>query len=74
MRIAANAPEVPDAIRRLHPRVTAVTIIPALIVDAGAEWAASATVSDRQQTYQLTATLGEQHGRWLVTAILAPTG
>jgi hypothetical protein len=49
-------------------------IIPARIVDAGAGWAATATVSDRQEVYHVTVTLDQQHGRWLVTAILAPSG
>jgi hypothetical protein len=73
MRIAARPPEVPATIRRLHPRVTALTIIPARITDAGAGWAATATVSDRQETYHVTVTLARQHGRWLVTALLAPS-
>jgi hypothetical protein len=73
-RIAANPPGVPTAIRRLHPRVTALAIIPGRIVDAGAGWVASASVSDRQQTYHVAVTLGQWHGRWLVTSILAPSG
>ena len=72
-RIAANPPQVPATIRRLHPRVTALTIIPARIIDAGARWAATATVSDRHETYHVTVMLGRRHGRWLVTAILAPS-
>jgi hypothetical protein len=72
-RIAASPPQVPATIRHLHPRVTALTIIPARIIDAGAGWAATATVSDRHETYPVTVTLGQQHGRWLVTAILAPS-
>ena len=72
-RIAASPPEVPATIRRLHPRVTALTIIPARIMDAGAGWAATATVTDRLETYHVTVTLGQQHRRWLVTSILAPS-
>jgi hypothetical protein len=72
-RIAASPPEVPATIRRLHPRVTALTIIPARIIDSGAGWAAIATVTDRLETYHVTVTLGQQHGRWLVTSILAPS-
>jgi hypothetical protein len=72
-RIAADPPGVPAPIRRLHPRVTALTIIRARIIDAGAGWAATAIVTDRQQTYHVTVTLGQQHGRWLVTSILAPS-
>lgn len=71
-RIAANPPEVPAAIRRLHPTVTALTIIPARIADAGAGWAATATVTDGPQNYEVTVKVGRQHGRWLVTAILTP--
>jgi hypothetical protein len=72
-RIAANPPQVPAAIRRLRPRVTALAIIPARIIDAGARWAATATVSDRQETYHVIVTLDQQHGHWLVTAILTPS-
>lgn len=72
-RIAANPPGVPATIRRLRPRVTALTIIPARIIDAGAGWATTATVTDRHETYHVTVTLGQQHGRWLVTSILAPS-
>jgi hypothetical protein len=73
-RIAANPPAVPAAIRRLHPTVTALTIIAARIADAGTGWAATATVSDRRESYQVTVKLGQQHGRWLVTSIVAPSG
>ena len=72
-RIASNPLAVSATVRRLHPQVTALTIIPARIIDAGAGWAATATVTDRHETYQVTVTLDQQHGQWLVTSILAPS-
>jgi hypothetical protein len=72
IRIASDPPDVPSPIRRLHPQITALTIIPARIVNAGSGWAATATITDGQQRYQVTIKLGHAHGRWLVTGILTP--
>jgi hypothetical protein len=71
-RIASDPPDVPSPIRRLHPQITALAIIPARIVNPGSGWAATATITDGQQRYQVTIKLGHAHGRWLVTAILTP--
>jgi hypothetical protein len=68
--IAANPPNVPRTIHRLHPRIIALAIVPAQIVDAGAGWAATAEVDDRLETYRVTVKLGQLHGRWLVIALL----
>jgi hypothetical protein len=71
-RIASDPPDVPSPIRRLHPHISTLAIIPARIVNAGSGWAATATITDGQQRYQLTIKLGHAHGRWLVTGILTP--
>jgi hypothetical protein len=70
--IAANPPEVPEQIHRLRPRVTTLAIIPARIADAGAGWAATVTVTDGLESYQITVNLAPRQRRWLATAILAP--
>jgi hypothetical protein len=70
--VAANPPEVPEQVHRLHPRVTTLAIIPARIADAGSGWAATATVTDGLESYQITVNLALRQRRWLVTAILAP--
>jgi hypothetical protein len=70
--IAANPPEVPEQIHRLHPRVTTLTIIPARIADAGTGWAATVTVTDGRESYQIIINLAARQRRWLATAILAP--
>ena len=69
-RLAANPPEVPAAMHRLHPHITALDMIPARIIDAGAGWAATATITDGIETYQMTVKLDQPHGRWLVTGLL----
>jgi hypothetical protein len=71
-RIASDPPDVPSPIRRLHPHISTLAIIPARIVNAGSGWAATATITDGQQRYQVTIKLGHAHGRWLVTGILTP--
>jgi hypothetical protein len=70
--IAENPPEVPEPIHRLRPRVTTLAIIPARIADDGAGWAATATVTDGLESYQITVNLAPRQRRWLATAILAP--
>jgi hypothetical protein len=69
--LAANPPEVPQAIHHLHPRVTALAIIPARIADAGEGWAATVTVTDGLESYDITVKLAQLHRRWLVTTVLA---
>jgi hypothetical protein len=70
--IAADPPEVPEQIHRLRPRVTTLAIIPARIADAGSRWAATATVTDGLESYQITVNLASRRRRWIATAILAP--
>jgi hypothetical protein len=71
-RIAADPPDVPSVIRRLHPQITGLAIIPGRIVDAGPGWAATATITDGQESYQVMVKLDHLRGRWLVTALLTP--
>ena len=66
--IAANPPQVPAAIRGLHPRIASL----ALTRD-GVRWLADANVTDGQDTYQVTSLVGRVHGEWLIVA-LRPTG
>ena len=66
--ITANPPQVPAAIRALHPRIASL----ALTRD-GARWLADANVTDGQDTYQVTSLLGRVHGEWLIVA-LRPAG
>jgi hypothetical protein len=61
-------PHIPTAVRSLHPAVRALSFER----DPAGGWAAITTVTDRQQTYQLTIKLDHAHGRWLATAILTP--
>jgi hypothetical protein len=61
-------PHVPAAVRFLHPAVRSLSFER----DPAGGWAAITTVSDRQQTYQMTIQLDHAHGRWLATAILTP--
>lgn len=68
--IAANPPDVPPKIHRLHPRIIVLAIVPAQIVDASAGWAATSEVADGLETYRVTVKLGQLHGRWLVTTLL----
>ncbi len=62
--IAANPPQVPAAIRALHPRIASL----ALTRD-GARWLADANVTDGQDTYQVTGVLARVRGDWLVVAL-----
>jgi hypothetical protein len=71
-QIAANPPKVPAQVHRLHPRVTTLAIIPARIADAGTGWAATATVTDGLESYQIAVKVAARQRRWLATAILAP--
>jgi hypothetical protein len=62
--ITANPPQVPAAVRALHPRVASL----ALTRD-GARWLADANVTDGQNTYQVTSVLARIRGDWLVIAL-----
>jgi hypothetical protein len=68
--IAANAPEVPEWVHRLHPEVSTLAVIPARLADAGAGWAATVTVTDGLESYQISVKIAPRARRWLVTAIL----
>jgi hypothetical protein len=70
--IAANPPEVPAWVHRLHPKVSTLAIIPARLADAGAGWAATVTVTDGMESYQVSVKIAPRPQRWLVTSILTP--
>ena len=62
--ITANPPQVPAAVRALHPRIATL----ALTRD-GARWLADANVTDGQDTYQVTSVLARVRGEWLIVAL-----
>ena len=66
--ITANPPQVPAAVRTLHPRIASL----ALTRD-GARWLADANVTDGQDTYQVTSLLARVRGDWLIVE-LRPAG
>jgi hypothetical protein len=61
-------PNAPPAVRSLQPAARSL----AFELDPAGGWAAIVTVVDGQQSYRVTVKLDDVHGRWLVTAILAP--
>ena len=62
--IAAHPPRVPQSVRARDPRVASL-----VLSRRGAEWVASANVTDGQNTYQVTSLVGRVDGRWLVVAL-----
>jgi hypothetical protein len=70
--IAANPPEVPEWVHRLHAEVSTPAIIPARLADAGAGWVATVTVTDGLESYQVSVKIAPRRRRWLVTSILTP--
>jgi hypothetical protein len=62
--LGGHRPRVPESIRRLEPRVASL-----VLSRRGAEWVASANVTDGQNTYQVTSLVGRVRGRWLVVAV-----
>ena len=62
--IASNPPQVPAAIRALHPRIASLTLTP----QHGA-WLANANVTDGQDTYQVISLLHRLDGDWLAFAL-----
>jgi len=62
--IASTPPQVPAAIRALHPRIAILTLTP----QRGA-WLAEANVTDGQDTYQVISLLHRVDRRWLAFAL-----
>ena len=61
--LGSRPPHVPPAIRGLHPHVASLTL-----GAIGTRWLASATITDGQNTYQVTTVVGQTRGRWLAVA------
>ena len=62
--IASNPPQVPAAIRALHPRIASLALTP----QHGA-WVAEANVTDGQDTYQVISLLHRLDRDWLAFAL-----
>ena len=62
--IASNPPQVPAAIRALHPRIASLALTP----QHGA-WLAEANVTDGQDTYQVISLLHRVDRDWLAFAL-----
>ena len=62
--ITTNPPQVPAAVRALHPRIATLALTP-----DGARWLADANVTDGQDTYQVTSILARVRGEWLIVAL-----
>jgi hypothetical protein len=62
--ITANPPQVPAAVRALHPRIASLALTP-----DGARWLADANVTDGQDTYQVTSILARVRGEWLIVVL-----
>ena len=62
--IASNPPQVPAAIRALHPRIASLALTP----QHGA-WLAEANVTDGQDTYQVISLLHRLDRDWLAFAL-----
>jgi hypothetical protein len=62
--IASNPPQVPAAIRGLHPRIASLALTP----QHGA-WLAEANVTDGQDTYQIISLLHRLDRDWLAFAL-----
>lgn len=65
--LKADPPNIPPAMSNLHGRATAVGM-----QKHGAAWLAQANVTDADSTYQLTLTVVQQHGEWLVSGVSSP--
>ena len=66
--LTANLPQVPAAIRALHPRIATLAL-----TQQAARWLANANVTDRQNTYKVNILLDRVADRWLATT-LRPAG
>ena len=62
--MAGDPPRVSESIRRLDPRVASLALS-----RHGAEWLASANVTDGQDSYQVISRVGRVGGRWQVVAL-----
>ncbi len=58
--LTANPPQVPAAIRALHPRIATLAL-----TQQAARWLANANVTDGQNTYQVNVLLDRVADRWL---------
>ncbi len=67
-RLKANPPNVPPAFQSRHGRLVALGLKSA----PGGAWTGYASVTDGQETYELTVTVVNQNGRWLVTNVNSP--
>ncbi len=63
--LAANAPQVPPAIHRRHPRIVGVRLRPY----AAGEWQVTVTVTDGTLSYPIVVVLGDLPAGWEVMAI-----
>ncbi|HYB28311.1 MAG TPA: hypothetical protein VEF89_16980 [Solirubrobacteraceae bacterium] len=66
--LTANPPQVPAAIRALHPRIATLAL-----TQQAAHWRANANVTDGQNTYQVNILLDRVADRWLAIN-LRPAG
>jgi len=66
--LTVNLPQVPAAIRALHPRIATLAL-----TQQAARWLANANVTDRQNTYKVNILLDRVADRWLATT-LRPAG
>ena len=66
-QLKAHPPNIPPTLQGLHPNLAA-----ALMQRRSRGWEARATVTDGRQTYDLTLTLINEHGRWRVSAVTYP--
>lgn len=67
-QLSANPPNVPPAFQSRYAHPVAVGLTAA--ADGG--WTAYASVTDGQQTYELTLTIMRDHGGWLVSNVNSP--
>jgi hypothetical protein len=68
-QLKAHPPNVPPSLQGLHPRLAALGM-----KRHRPGWDALALVSDGHQTYDLTLTVLNEHGRWLVNTVTYPGG
>ena len=64
-QLERQPPNVPAAVRSLHPVVRSLAFEP----DPAGGWAAVVTVSDQQQSYVLGVQFTDRRGRWLAIRI-----
>ena len=67
-QLKANPPNVPPAFQSRHGRLVAL----GLKSTPGDAWTGYASVTDGQETYELTVTVVHDHSRWLVSNVNSP--